>query len=129
MEITRRHQTPCSKSWYHCGRPLPKQLFQRYQLVISGFWGCFNNDFCSLERVLTTVLVKSQVEFSPTLGALAVMVNILPRLITTVAEFKRLPELLNCKQSQRNPIHVNIGNSSIQQDVFVAAFLFSLIYA
>uniref|UniRef100_A0A3P8VN13 Dynein axonemal heavy chain 2 n=1 Tax=Cynoglossus semilaevis TaxID=244447 RepID=A0A3P8VN13_CYNSE len=58
-----------------------------------------------------------QVEFSPTLGALAVMVNILPRLITTVAEFKRLPELLNCKQSQRNPIHQDEEIKKIQAAV------------
>ncbi|KAG7496340.1 dynein heavy chain 2, axonemal [Solea senegalensis] len=51
---------------------------------------------------------QPKVEFSPTLGTLTQMVNIMPQLISTVAEFKRLPELLNCRHSQKNPIHINI---------------------
>uniref|UniRef100_A0A3Q3RVK4 Dynein axonemal heavy chain 2 n=1 Tax=Mastacembelus armatus TaxID=205130 RepID=A0A3Q3RVK4_9TELE len=51
---------------------------------------------------------KSKVEFSPTLGKLAQIVNIMPQLINTISEFKRLPEILGCQQSQRNPIHINI---------------------
>nr|XP_020476144.1 LOW QUALITY PROTEIN: dynein heavy chain 2, axonemal [Monopterus albus] len=50
-----------------------------------------------------------KVEFSPTLGKLAQIVNILPQLINTISEFKRLSELLTGTQSQRNPIHISIG--------------------
>ncbi|XP_078020536.1 dynein axonemal heavy chain 2 [Epinephelus lanceolatus] len=49
-----------------------------------------------------------KLEFSPTLRKLAQIVNILPQLINTISEFKRLPEVLSCKQSQGNPIHINI---------------------
>ncbi|XP_044040597.1 dynein axonemal heavy chain 2-like isoform X2 [Siniperca chuatsi] len=49
-----------------------------------------------------------KVEFSPTLGKLAQIVNIMPQLINTISEFKRLPVLLSCKQSKGNPIHINI---------------------
>ncbi|XP_070785989.1 dynein axonemal heavy chain 2 [Enoplosus armatus] len=49
-----------------------------------------------------------KIEFSPTLGKLAQIVNVLPQLINTISEFKRLPELLSCKRSQGNPIHINI---------------------
>ncbi|KAM7377518.1 hypothetical protein PAMA_014021 [Pampus argenteus] len=49
-----------------------------------------------------------KVEFSPTLGKLAQIVNIMPQLINTISEFKRIPELLSCKCSQGNPIHINI---------------------
>ncbi|XP_062301425.1 dynein axonemal heavy chain 2 [Scomber scombrus] len=49
-----------------------------------------------------------KVEFSPTLGKLAQIVNIMPQLINTISEFKRMPELLSCKSSQENPIHINI---------------------
>ncbi|XP_039997326.1 dynein heavy chain 2, axonemal [Xiphias gladius] len=49
-----------------------------------------------------------KVEFSPTLGKLAQIVNVMPQLINTITKFKRLPELLTCKQSQGNPIHTNI---------------------
>ncbi|KAK5609612.1 Dynein heavy chain 2, axonemal [Crenichthys baileyi] len=47
--------------------------------------------------------------FSPTLEKLEQIVNILPQLIGIISEFKRLPELSSCKESQANPIHVNIG--------------------
>ncbi|XP_071333968.1 dynein axonemal heavy chain 2 [Trachinotus anak] len=50
-----------------------------------------------------------KVEFSPALGKLAQIVNIMPQLINTISEFRRLPELLSCKQTQGNPIHTNIG--------------------
>ncbi|XP_071375886.1 dynein axonemal heavy chain 2, partial [Centroberyx affinis] len=47
-----------------------------------------------------------QVEFSPTLQKLAQIVNIItPQLINTISVFKRLPDLLTHKRSQRNPIH------------------------
>uniref|UniRef100_A0A8P4KIS1 Dynein axonemal heavy chain 2 n=1 Tax=Dicentrarchus labrax TaxID=13489 RepID=A0A8P4KIS1_DICLA len=49
-----------------------------------------------------------KVEFSPTLKKLAQLVNIMPQLINTISEFERLPELLSCKRSQGNPIHINI---------------------
>lgn len=49
-----------------------------------------------------------KVEFSPTLGKLAQIVNIMPQLINTISEFKRLPELLSHKRSQGNPIHISI---------------------
>ncbi|XP_073321620.1 dynein axonemal heavy chain 2 [Pagrus major] len=49
-----------------------------------------------------------KVEFSPTLAKLAEIVNILPQLINTVSEFKRLAELHPGKQPHGNPIHINI---------------------
>ncbi|XP_075968107.1 dynein axonemal heavy chain 2 [Anarhichas minor] len=49
-----------------------------------------------------------KVEFSPTVGKLAQIVNIMPQLIDTVSEFKRLPEILSCKPSEGNTIHMNI---------------------
>ncbi|XP_047186413.1 dynein axonemal heavy chain 2 isoform X2 [Scophthalmus maximus] len=49
-----------------------------------------------------------KVEFSPTLTKLAQIVNIMPQLISAVADFKRLPELVKCKHSQGNPIYTNI---------------------
>ncbi|KAM6908086.1 dynein axonemal heavy chain 2-like [Lycodopsis pacificus] len=55
-----------------------------------------------------TLQTTPKVEFSPTLGKLAQIVNIMPRLIDTISEFKRLPEILSCKQSEGNPIHMNI---------------------
>uniref|UniRef100_A0A671XQT1 Dynein axonemal heavy chain 2 n=1 Tax=Sparus aurata TaxID=8175 RepID=A0A671XQT1_SPAAU len=58
-----------------------------------------------LFKVLVTL---HRVEFSPTLAKLAEIVNILPQLINTVSEFKRLAELLPGKQPQGNPIHINI---------------------
>ncbi|XP_028992315.1 dynein axonemal heavy chain 2 isoform X2 [Betta splendens] len=59
----------------------------------------------------TTSQTTQKVEFSPTLGKLAEMVNIMPQIISTISEFKRLPELLDCKQSEVKPIH-----ASIEQD-------------
>ncbi|XP_040887758.1 dynein heavy chain 2, axonemal [Toxotes jaculatrix] len=56
----------------------------------------------------STPQTTPKVEFSPTLGKLAQIVNIMPQLISTISEFKRLPELLCCKQPQGNPIHINI---------------------
>ncbi|KAK9521280.1 hypothetical protein VZT92_021099 [Zoarces viviparus] len=55
-----------------------------------------------------TLQTTPKVEFFPTLGKLAQIVNIMPRLIDTISEFKRLPEILSCKRSDRNPIHKNI---------------------
>ncbi|XP_042367999.1 dynein axonemal heavy chain 2 [Plectropomus leopardus] len=49
-----------------------------------------------------------KLEFSPTLGKLAQIVNILPQLINTISEFKRLPDVFSCKPSQGNPIHIKI---------------------
>ncbi|XP_029381754.1 dynein heavy chain 2, axonemal [Echeneis naucrates] len=56
----------------------------------------------------TTAQTTPRVEFSPTLGKLAQSVNIMPQLISTITEFKRLPELLSCKQTQHEHIHINI---------------------
>ncbi|XP_068440309.1 dynein axonemal heavy chain 2 [Clinocottus analis] len=55
-----------------------------------------------------TPQTKPKVEFSPPLEKLAQIVNITPQLLNTISEFKRLPEILSCKRSQENPIHVNI---------------------
>ncbi|KAM3621055.1 uncharacterized protein V6R79_005381 [Siganus canaliculatus] len=52
--------------------------------------------------------VTRELEFSPTFAKLTEMVNILPQLMSTVSEFKRLSELLGSQQSQGNPFHVNI---------------------
>nr|XP_040043942.1 dynein heavy chain 2, axonemal isoform X1 [Gasterosteus aculeatus aculeatus] len=49
-----------------------------------------------------------KVDFSPTLSKLAQSVNIMSRLINTISELKRLPEILSCNRPQGNPIHVNI---------------------
>ncbi|KAM9717113.1 dynein axonemal heavy chain 2 [Menidia menidia] len=49
-----------------------------------------------------------KVELTPSLSKLTQTVNILPQLICVVSEIKRLPELMSCKTSERNPIHVNI---------------------
>uniref|UniRef100_A0A4W6ECP9 Dynein axonemal heavy chain 2 n=1 Tax=Lates calcarifer TaxID=8187 RepID=A0A4W6ECP9_LATCA len=68
-----------------------------------------NGDSKTSPNPLFKVLVTlRQVEFSPTLGKLAQIVNIMPQLINTISEFKRLPELLTSRQSQGNPIHINI---------------------
>ncbi|XP_070849918.1 dynein axonemal heavy chain 2 [Chaetodon trifascialis] len=56
----------------------------------------------------TTPQTTPKVEFSPTHGKLAQIVNIMPQLINTISEFKRLPELLSCRLSQGNPIHISI---------------------
>ncbi|XP_072544049.1 dynein axonemal heavy chain 2 [Salminus brasiliensis] len=48
----------------------------------------------------------AQVEFSPTLQKLAQIVNnISSQLISTISVFKRLPDLLTCKRSQKKPVH------------------------
>ncbi|KAK2862755.1 hypothetical protein Q5P01_002288 [Channa striata] len=62
--------------------------------------------FLSLRQA--TPQTVPRVEFSPTLGKLAEIVNILPHLIDTISEFKRLPELLGSRQSEGKPIHTNI---------------------
>ncbi|KAM4540607.1 dynein axonemal heavy chain 2-like [Fundulus diaphanus] len=49
-----------------------------------------------------------KLEFSPSLGKLGQIVNVLPQLICIVSEFKRLPELLSSRESHSKPIHVNI---------------------
>ncbi|KAM9335593.1 LOW QUALITY PROTEIN: dynein axonemal heavy chain 2 [Symphorus nematophorus] len=49
-----------------------------------------------------------KIEFSPTLKKLAQVVNIMPQLVSTMSEFKRLPELISCQRSQGNPIHIRI---------------------
>ncbi|XP_056156824.1 dynein axonemal heavy chain 2 [Lampris incognitus] len=52
---------------------------------------------------------KAQVEFSPMLEKLAQIVNnISSQLISTISIFKRLPDLLTNKPSQRKPMHVII---------------------
>ncbi|XP_078792424.1 dynein axonemal heavy chain 2 isoform X2 [Oryzias latipes] len=57
---------------------------------------------------------KPKMQFSPTLSKLAEIVKILPQLTHMVSEFKRLPELLCGRRSERNPVHVNI-----EQDVIL----------
>ncbi|XP_054461370.1 dynein axonemal heavy chain 2-like [Anoplopoma fimbria] len=56
----------------------------------------------------TTPQTTPKVEFSPTLGKLAQIVNVMPQLINTISELKRLPEILSSKRSLGNPIHMNI---------------------
>ncbi|KAM4714769.1 dynein axonemal heavy chain 2 [Anableps anableps] len=56
----------------------------------------------------TTPQSMPKLEFSPTLKKLAQIVNILPQLISIISEFERLPKLLSNKESQANPIYVNI---------------------
>ncbi|KAF3697610.1 Dynein heavy chain 2, axonemal Axonemal beta dynein heavy chain 2 Ciliary dynein heavy chain 2 [Channa argus] len=62
--------------------------------------------FLSLRQATPQSIPK--VEFSPTLGKLAEIVNILPHLIKTISEFKRLPELLGNRRPEGNPIHTKI---------------------
>lgn len=50
-----------------------------------------------------------KIEFSPSLKKLEKNVDMLPQLIGTISEFKRLPELISCKESQEKPIHISIG--------------------
>ncbi|XP_029311197.1 LOW QUALITY PROTEIN: dynein heavy chain 2, axonemal [Cottoperca gobio] len=57
---------------------------------------------------LATPQSTPKVEFSPTLRRLAQIVNIMPQLINTISEFKRLPEVLSCKRPQGNPIYITI---------------------
>lgn len=52
-----------------------------------------------------------QVEFSPTLRKLAQVVNVMPQLISLISEFKRLQELLSNQESQKDPIHIIIGQN------------------
>lgn len=86
-----------------------------------------------MQTVLTAVPVFVwlclclQVEFSPTPGQLAQIVNIMPQLINTISEFKRLPELLSCKQSEGNPIHINIGYNYLKNK-YVLSLLFYYIF-
>lgn len=55
----------------------------------------------------TLLFVK--IEFSPSLKKLEKNVDMLPQLIGTISEFKRLPELISCKESQEKPMHISIG--------------------
>ncbi|XP_062240587.1 dynein axonemal heavy chain 2 [Platichthys flesus] len=55
-----------------------------------------------------TPQITPKVEFSPTLTKLRQIVTIMPQLVDTIASIKRLPELLNRKQSKRNPINIVI---------------------
>lgn len=50
-----------------------------------------------------------KLEFSPALKKLEKNVDMLPQLISTISEFKRLPEIIAGKKSQEKPIHVSIG--------------------
>uniref|UniRef100_A0A672FP66 Dynein axonemal heavy chain 2 n=1 Tax=Salarias fasciatus TaxID=181472 RepID=A0A672FP66_SALFA len=60
-----------------------------------------------LFKVLVT-LRQVSLEFSPSLGKLTQIVNVLPQLINIVSEFERLPELLSCRETQGNQIYHNI---------------------
>lgn len=57
----------------------------------------------------THSLLFVKIEFSPSLKKLEKNVDMLPQLIGTISEFKRLPELISCKKSQERPIHISIG--------------------
>ncbi|XP_075307002.1 dynein axonemal heavy chain 2 [Odontesthes bonariensis] len=56
----------------------------------------------------TPTQTAPKVELIPTLSNLVQTVNILPQLVSAISEFKRLPELMSCKGSERNPIHISI---------------------
>lgn len=58
---------------------------------------------------LNSDFVAEQLEFSPTLKNLEKNVDMLPQLISTISEFKRLPEIISSKRSQEKPIHSSIG--------------------
>lgn len=58
-----------------------------------------------------SLLVPVKIEFSPSLKKLEKDVDMLPQLISTISEFKRLPELVSGKESQEKPIHISIGLS------------------
>lgn len=55
------------------------------------------------------VSVAEQLEFSPSLRNLEKNVDMLPQLISTISEFKRLPEMISSRRSQERPIHGSIG--------------------
>lgn len=70
---------------------------------------CYTTQALTFTYYLFVFIDAIQVEFSPTLGRLTDMVNVLPQIVNTISEFKRLPELLADKQSEENPIYINIG--------------------
>uniref|UniRef100_A0A667XC84 Dynein axonemal heavy chain 2 n=1 Tax=Myripristis murdjan TaxID=586833 RepID=A0A667XC84_9TELE len=68
-----------------------------------------DNPLFRVQVVLRQGSPQTTVGFSPKLQKLADIVNnITPQLINTISAFKRLPDLLTCKRSQRNPIHTMI---------------------
>uniref|UniRef100_UPI0037E8313A dynein axonemal heavy chain 2 n=1 Tax=Semicossyphus pulcher TaxID=241346 RepID=UPI0037E8313A len=87
-----------------------KQSMKKLSRAISGDSKTSPNPLFKVLVVLHQAKPETtpKIEFSPTLGKLAQLVNILPQLINTISEFKRLPELLICKHLQGNPIHINL---------------------
>ncbi|XP_027143976.1 dynein heavy chain 2, axonemal isoform X2 [Larimichthys crocea] len=87
-----------------------KQSMKNLSRAINGDSKTSPNPLFKVQVALrqTTPQTTPKVEFSPTLGKLAQIVNIMPQLISTISELKRLPELFTSKQSQGNPIHINI---------------------
>ncbi|XP_068615161.1 dynein axonemal heavy chain 2-like [Brachionichthys hirsutus] len=86
----------------HCMKKLAKDITEEDETLAN-----------PLFRVLVTLNeatanTKPKVDFSPTLNKLAQIVDIMPQLINALSEFKRLPEILSCKKSQKNPIHICI---------------------
>ncbi|KAM9820319.1 LOW QUALITY PROTEIN: dynein axonemal heavy chain 2 [Neosynchiropus ocellatus] len=87
-----------------------QRSMQRLSVAINGEGKTSPNP---LFKVLVTLRqspthTSPKVEFSPAPEKLAHIVNLLPQLIHSVSGFKRLPELLGCGRSQRNPVHISI---------------------
>ncbi|XP_018599950.2 dynein heavy chain 2, axonemal [Scleropages formosus] len=88
-----------------------KRSLQELSKAINGDSKSMPNSLFRVQVVLRQESPSSpaQVEFSPTLQKLAQIVNnISSQLVTTVSEFKRLPDLLTQQKSQRKPIHTII---------------------
>ncbi|CAJ1086733.1 dynein heavy chain 2%2C axonemal-like [Xyrichtys novacula] len=68
----------------------------------------------------TTSEATPKIVFSPTLEKLAQQVNILPQLIKTTSEFKRLSELLCGKQPQGNPLCIILDQDEEIQKIQAA---------
>ncbi|XP_074478915.1 dynein axonemal heavy chain 2 [Sebastes fasciatus] len=87
-----------------------KQSMKKLSRAINGDGKALPNPLFKVLVTLRKATPKTtpKVEFSPTLGKLAQIVNIMPQLINTISEFKRLPEVLACKRSQKTPIYISI---------------------
>ncbi|XP_060896803.1 dynein axonemal heavy chain 2-like [Labrus mixtus] len=99
-----------------------KQSMKNLSRAISGDRKTSPNPLFKVLVVLHQTASESppMIEFSPTLGKLSQLVNILPQLIHTTSGFKRLPELLSGKKSQGNPIYINLEQDEEIQKIQAA---------
>ncbi|XP_034551682.1 dynein heavy chain 2, axonemal-like [Notolabrus celidotus] len=99
-----------------------KQSMKKLSRAINGDSKTSPNPLFKVQVLLhqTTSESTPKIEFSPTLEKLAQLVNILPQLINTTSEFKRLPELLTGKPSQGSPIHIILAQDEEMQKIQTA---------